>query len=195
MRHMLNTVWGQIVLFTVACMAASVAITAMATYPATGTLQLGIGPTMPLLILALVVPAGSYWHISMTHRLRRVNAELTRLSETDPLTDTFNRRRFIELAERQLVLAHRHAYPTSVLLPHTAREGAGLVADRLMGAVRGHTFVHDGQPIQATVSIGGVSCGTSRTPLDHMTSRADTLLYDAKHAGRDCCRVEDVESD
>jgi hypothetical protein len=31
MRHMLNTVWGQIVLFTVACMGASVAINGMAT--------------------------------------------------------------------------------------------------------------------------------------------------------------------
>ncbi|MEQ8484538.1 MAG: GGDEF domain-containing protein [Pseudomonadales bacterium] len=246
MRRLLATVWGQILVFTVACCAASVAIMAAATWAVTGTLELGLGLHMSILIPALLVPIGSYWHVSLTHRLRRANEQLKRLSETDPLTGTFNRRRFLEVAERQLLLARRHGYPTSlllldfdrfkdindrfghaggdhvlrdataaiaaalresdvlarfggeefiVLLPHTAAPGAELVAERVMRAVRDHTFEHDGQPIHVTVSIGGVGCSASSTPLDRLTSRADTLLYEAKHAGRDRCRIETVEAE
>lgn len=241
----LRTVWGQVAAITLACMVLSVLVMMLITYLVTGAWEMGIGVVISLLVPALVVPVGSYWHVSLAHRLRVANAELKRLSETDSLTATYNRRRFIELAEQQLTLARRHGYPTSVLLldfdrfkdindrfghaggdhvlqeatavmrstlresdvlarfggeefivllPHTAAAGARLVADRIMAAVREHTFLHDGQDIHVTLSVGGVGCPSSGTPLDRMTSRADTLLYESKHAGRDCCRIEDVQA-
>jgi diguanylate cyclase (GGDEF)-like protein len=243
MEGPLKTVWGQIAAITLACMVISVAAMLLITYLATGTVEAGLGLFISLLVPALVVPVGSYWHISLAQRLRQANADLKRLSETDPLTGTLNRRRFIELADRQLTLAGRHGYPTSVLLidfdhfkaindrfghgggdqvlhdatavmgevlresdilarfggeefivllPHTAAEGARLVAERIMSTVRERTFRHDDQDIHVTVSVGGVGCSTSVTPLDQMTSRADTLLYEAKHAGRNCCRIGTV---
>ncbi|MEZ5560102.1 MAG: diguanylate cyclase [Pseudomonadales bacterium] len=77
-----------------------------------------------------------------------------------------------------------------LLLPHTAREGALAVAERVRGAVREHVLKGDTGPVQITVSIGGVTCETSETPLGKLLSRADHLLYECKRAGRDRCFVE-----
>ncbi len=231
----------QIVLVTLACIAGSVAITAAVNYAVTGKPGLGLGMFIAVLAPAILVPIGSYSHISLTHRLRAANDQLRLLSQTDPLTQTYNRRRFIEVAEAQLALARRHCFPTSVLLidfdhfktinddhghlagdhvlveasrlirdmlrdsdslarfggeeficllPHTTREGARMVAERIIGAMRGHVFEHDGKEIQVTISIGGVTCETSDTSLERMTSRADSLMYDAKQAGRDRYIIE-----
>lgn len=43
-----------------------------------------------------------------------------------------------------------------------------------------------------TVSIGGVNCETSETSLERLVSRADTLLYAAKQAGRNRCMIDAV---
>jgi diguanylate cyclase (GGDEF)-like protein len=222
-------------------MAGSVAITALVTYLATGGLDLGIGMFISVLAPAILVPIGSYSHISLATRLREANRKLRTLSETDPLTHTCNRRRFLEVAERQLALARRHCFPTSVLLidfdrfkeindqlghlagdrvlveaseiihdtlrdsdtlarfggeefivmlPHTAREGALMAAERILTAIREHAFRHDGREMPVTVSIGGVTCETSETSLEHMTSKADSLMYEAKQAGRDRYMIE-----
>jgi diguanylate cyclase (GGDEF)-like protein len=243
MEGPLRTVWGRIAAITLGCMGLSAGALFVITYAVTGSMELGFGLFVALIVPALVVPIGSYWHVSLAQRLREANDDLKRLSETDPLTGTLNRRRFMELAERQLALGSRHGYPTSVLLidfdhfkavndrfghgggdhvlqdatlaigealrdsdilarfggeefvvllPHTATEGARLVAERIMVTLRQRIFRHDDQDIHVTVSIGGVGCSTSATPLDRMTSRADTLLYEAKHAGRNCCRIDTV---
>jgi diguanylate cyclase (GGDEF)-like protein len=226
---------------TLACIAGSVVITAAATYLLTGSLDLGIGMFIAILAPAILVPAGSYNHISLAARLREANDQLRTLSETDPLTHTYNRRRFLEVADVQLALARRHCFPTSVLLidfdrfkdindqlghlagdrvlveasriirqtlrdsdtlarfggeefivllPHTAREGALMVAERILTAIREHAFEHDGSDLKVTVSIGGVTCETSETTLERMTSKADGLMYAAKQAGRDRYMIE-----
>ncbi|MEA5547664.1 GGDEF domain-containing protein, partial [Limnoraphis robusta CCNP1324] len=189
----------------------------------------------------ILVPVSGYRHISLAARLRELNETLRTLSETDPLTQVYNRRRFLEDAEGQLSLARRHCFPTSVLLidfdhfkeindqfghlagdrvlveacnlvrhtlrdsdtlarfggeefivllPHTAREGAVMVAERILGAIRGHVFEHEGHTMKVTVSIGGVTCEASETTLERMTSKADSLMYDAKQAGRDRYLIE-----
>jgi diguanylate cyclase (GGDEF)-like protein len=226
---------------TLACIAGSMAITATVTYLATGRLELGIGMFIAVLAPAILVPIGSYSHISLAARLREANDMLRTLSETDPLTQTYNRRRFLEVAQSQLALARRHCFPTSVLLidfdrfkdindqlghlagdqvlvegsdvirttlrdsdtlarfggeefivllPHTAREGALMVAERIITAIREHTFLHEGREMQVTVSVGGVTCETSETSLERMTSKADSLMYEAKQAGRDRYMIE-----
>jgi diguanylate cyclase len=231
----------QTVTTTVLCVLTSVAITAVATVIVTGSFEMGLGLYIAVLVPAIVVPIGSYTHISMSSQLREANERLRALSETDPLTQTFNRRRFLEVAEQQLALARRYCFPTSlllidfdnfkqindrfghatgdrvlvdatriiaealresdtlarfggeefiVLLPHTAREGALMVAERIMNAVRHHEFHHEGNQVGVTVSIGGVTCETSESSLDTMTSTADRLLYASKQAGRDHCTIE-----
>lgn len=231
----------QMLLYTCACIAGSMAITAGVTYLVSGAVELGVGMFIAVLAPAVLVPVGSYFHISMAVRLREANDKLRELSETDPLTHTFNRRRFLEVAQQQLALARRHCFPTSVLLidfdhfkaindafghlagdtvlveasrvirsmlrdtdslarfggeeficllPHTAREGALMVAERINRAIRETTFHHDGEEIRVTVSIGGVTCETSETSLERMTSRADELMYQAKQAGRDRYMIE-----
>lgn len=235
----------QTLLVTLVCVAASVLITMAMTYLATGALDLGLGLYISMLAPAIIVPIGCYPLLSMAARLREANRRLRALSETDPLTGTCNRRRFLEVAEQQLALARRHCFPTSVLLvdfdhfkqindryghatgdrvlvdatrimgealresdtlarfggeefivllPHTAREGAAKVAERIMSAVRSHAFQHADATLSVTVSIGGVTCETSETSLTSMTSNADRLLYQSKQAGRDRCVVEALAS-
>lgn len=228
---------------TLACMAGSVLIAQAITYLATGSMDRGVGLLISMLAPVLIVPVGSYAHVSLAARLRDANDKLRALSETDPLTHICNRRRFLEVAEQQLALARRHGYPTSillidfdhfkqvndgyghvtgdrvlvegaaaiagtlretdtlarfggeefiVLLPHTARAGAEMLAERILVAMRAFALEHDGATIRVSVSVGGVTCAASETSLERMTSRADSLLYASKQAGRNCCLVEDL---
>ncbi len=50
------------------------------------------------------------WRLSLSRR------EIERLSRTDDLTQTYNRRYFMDMAQRELSLAARHGYPVSLLL-------------------------------------------------------------------------------
>ncbi len=65
---------------------------------------------------ALIVPGACFVNLRLLYELRAANERLAALSETDSLTKTLNRRRFLEVAERELVLAARHQYPTTVVL-------------------------------------------------------------------------------
>jgi diguanylate cyclase (GGDEF)-like protein len=65
-----------------------------------------------------------------------------------------------------------------------------MAAERILTAIREHAFRHDGREMPVTVSIGGVTCETSETSLEHMTSKADSLMYEAKQAGRDRYLIE-----
>jgi diguanylate cyclase (GGDEF)-like protein len=202
----------------------------------TQPLGLAIATLAPLII----APCASYSNISLSLRLREANHQLRALSETDSLTGTLNRRRFVEVAERELHLAQRHCYPTSVvivdfdnfkrvndryghavgdralvhaislikdviresdvlarfggeefilLLPHTAKEGAHSLTERILDRVRSSPMEIDGQPLAITLSAGSVTCETSHTPLDDLMCRADELLYASKQNGRDQCTV------
>lgn len=72
----------------------------------------------------------------------------------------------------------------ALLLPHTAGQGAALLADRVVQAIRGTMIEAADQPIRVTVSIGGATCESSLTPLDQLLHSADEQLYAAKQAGR-----------
>ncbi len=91
-----------------------------------------------------------------------------------------------------------------LLLPHTAREGALMLAQRIMEVVRNNQIdaqerSHDSDlpknGLSVTISIGGATCATSKTNLDEMMSRADKLLYAAKQAGRDRYMIESLPAD
>ena len=78
-----------------------------------------------------------------------------------------------------------------VVLPETTLLGARRLATELCKAVAAHAFVHEGQQIAQTVSIGVfgglLEPGDSWDVLIHA---ADSALYDAKHSGRN--RVEET---
>src|SRR5690606_8206488 len=64
MDEMRRRVARQTLAITLACIAGSVAITAAVTYAGTGSLDLGIGLLIAVLAPAIIVPIGSYNHIS-----------------------------------------------------------------------------------------------------------------------------------
>jgi len=244
-----RTVPKKVCLMTLGCIAAAVLISNLCLYAMLGSLDEWRLTTLIAVVAAgFIAPIASYSNVSMAYRLQQANRRLKELSETDPLTETVNRRRFMEVAEQQLALAQRHSYPTSlllldldhfkqindqyghatgdralveitevvraelresdtlarfggeefvVLLPHTAREGALAVAERIRSGARRHVIhaqdaQEQTQPMTVTISIGGITCETSTTPLDTLVSRADTLLYQAKQSGRDRSLVEAI---
>ncbi len=107
----------RVILVTAAAVAASLCITFLCSFFLAGdwlpdTNGLFIATLAPLLI----APCASYLNISLSYRLRLANERLRSLSETDSLTGTLNRRRFMEVASRELSLARRHCVPTSIVL-------------------------------------------------------------------------------
>jgi diguanylate cyclase len=73
----------------------------------------------------------------------------------------------------------------TVVLPGTSAEEARQACERARRAIRKTPFVHDGQRLSVTVSVGGAEC-LSGESVGGLLHRADDALYAAKHAGRDC---------
>jgi diguanylate cyclase len=71
-----------------------------------------------------------------------------------------------------------------VILPETDSNGALAVAERIRAAVEGGMWADR----EVTVSIGAATTEPIVTDAATMVARADTALYEAKHAGRN--RVE-----
>ena len=70
-----------------------------------------------------------------------------------------------------------------VLLPDTALDAAGRVAERLRLAVESTPFSHDGREISITASFGVAAMGENDN-AEGLLKRADANLYRAKAAGR-----------
>ncbi len=79
-----------------------------------------------------------------------------------------------------------------ILLSNTSTGGASLLAERLRKQIAETTIVCDGKSISATASIGIASLQPDDS-AESLFCRADTALYKAKSAGRNCCRLESVE--
>ncbi|MDB5850074.1 MAG: hypothetical protein JWP29_3826, partial [Rhodoferax sp.] len=63
--------------------------------------------------MALVFGAASFM---LVIALERTRTHLDRLAMTDPLTGVSNRRRFLQTAQREIDLAHRHHLPLALLM-------------------------------------------------------------------------------
>jgi diguanylate cyclase (GGDEF)-like protein len=102
---------------TLAATAASLLITSVTYLVLEGTLAHSVDRLILAVLIPLVVaPLASWRVITLSERLRIANEHLRKLSETDPLTQTLNRRRFFEVFGQHLALAARHGYPTTLLL-------------------------------------------------------------------------------
>jgi diguanylate cyclase (GGDEF)-like protein len=75
-----------------------------------------------------------------------------------------------------------------VFLPHTDPLGALDVAERIRERVQSISIEWRGQPVATTVSIGVAQFRTDLLSLDWTIHEADTALYAAKAAGRNCVR-------
>lgn len=82
------------------------------TKPEEWWLGLSIATVVPLLVAPPVV----HKMLSLMLALVESRREIERLSRTDDLTQVYNRRHFMEMAQRELSLAARHGYAVSLLL-------------------------------------------------------------------------------
>lgn len=81
-----------------------------------------------------------------------------------------------------------------ILLSNTDRTGATLLANRLRQKIEETCIICDGTHLSATVSIG-VTCTQQGDSRDKLFARADAALYQAKAAGRNCCKFFAPETD
>jgi diguanylate cyclase (GGDEF)-like protein len=72
-----------------------------------------------------------------------------------------------------------------ILLPETNLESARIVAERLRQSITSDSFATEAGPLRITISIGVAEASDSDT-LSTLIERADTALYEAKRAGRNC---------
>lgn len=80
----------------------------------------------------------------------------------------------------------------AVIAPECNISKAGSLAERLRGAIEEIQLQVAGQNLQVTTSIGVAFAqwpGFERSSAELIKS-ADAKLYEAKHAGRNCCRLE-----
>ena len=77
-----------------------------------------------------------------------------------------------------------------LLLPHTGVEQAQAVAKRIRQQIAAHAFTASADVLSITISVG-LAClpDPTITNLDALIKRADTALYAAKQAGRNCVMV------
>jgi diguanylate cyclase (GGDEF)-like protein len=71
------------------------------------------------------------------------------------------------------------------LLPETEKNKAMRVADRLLDAIRSHTFDCDSHKIDITISIGSAMFPEEARDISTLIGVADRRLYHAKKTGRD----------
>lgn len=91
------------------------------------------------------------------------------------------------------VLARFGGEELIVFLPHTDPLGALDVAERIREHVGALRLVWQGQTVGTTVSVGVAAMGSSHATLDALIHDADTALYEAKEAGRNCVRAAPIQ--
>ena len=73
----------------------------------------------------------------------------------------------------------------ALCLPHTESKDAFRACDRYREVISGMPFHYNGAPLTVTVSVGVAAYREGVTQLD-LIKLADSALYDAKRAGRNC---------
>ena len=76
-----------------------------------------------------------------------------------------------------------------ICLNHTDKEGGGMTAEKLRKTVAGNIFHLKGENTRITVSIGVATAPVDGIDYTEVIDAADSALYMAKEAGRDCVRV------
>ena len=71
-----------------------------------------------------------------------------------------------------------------VLLPETRLDGAAGVAEKLRKLIEKTEFLHKGEPVKVTISLGVTEVRQEDTTYEPLFERADRALYQAKETGR-----------
>ncbi|WUR12743.1 diguanylate cyclase [[Empedobacter] haloabium] len=77
-----------------------------------------------------------------------------------------------------------------VALPHTTAQAASELAERIRGRVAAQPAPPGMAGLRLSVSIGVAQYRPEEADIGETIRRADAALYAAKHAGRDCVRVD-----
>lgn len=80
-----------------------------------------------------------------------------------------------------------------MILPGTTLDEAKPVAERVRGAIAEHGFQFGDADARVTVSAG-LAEAMLTNDSEVLVTRADTALYSAKDAGRDCCHFHDGQN-
>ena len=73
-----------------------------------------------------------------------------------------------------------------LLLPETLQAGAAEAAEKLRACIEKTDFLHRGNPVAITISIGVTQVMSTDRQSDMLFSRVDKALYRAKASGRNC---------
>ena len=76
-----------------------------------------------------------------------------------------------------------------IVLPETPLAGARQAAESLRREIAGHPVAWNGHAISVTASIGMTDVTTGEIEVLQILARADSALYRAKEAGRNCVRA------
>ncbi|MCF8032001.1 MAG: GGDEF domain-containing protein [Desulfarculaceae bacterium] len=111
----------------------------------------GIASTLAPLMVA---PFVAYKTFDLMRQLTESRREIERLSQSDDLTGTCNRRHFKEVAQRELALAQRNGYAVSLLLLDL--DGFKQINDQLGHATGDRTLVACAEAIREAIREGDV---------------------------------------
>lgn len=79
------------------------------------------------------------------------------------------------------------------LLPETPLTDAAILAERFRGEIDATPFEAERESIRVTISLG-VAQLTKGDDAQSFLSRADQALYQAKHSGRNCVKLQDLQT-
>lgn len=83
----------------------------------------------------------------------------------------------------------------TIVLPHTDREGAAVVAEKLRQSIGSLTFDFNGETVGITASFGLSRLSLAAKDFDSLTASADVALYRAKSEGRNRVSVWEPATD
>ena len=83
------------------------------------------------------------------------------------------------------ILARLGGDEFAILLDHTAATDAKMLSDLILAKIRSHEFIHNGEHISVSVSMGIAQITRSIVGIESLYSAADKALYEAKRSGRD----------
>jgi diguanylate cyclase (GGDEF)-like protein len=77
----------------------------------------------------------------------------------------------------------------AILLPHTGREAAFAVAEKIRASLLAIDVASEAGPVRVSASFGIASLECDGCDVDQMLKRADSALYAAKAIGRNNCQI------
>ena len=81
-----------------------------------------------------------------------------------------------------------------ILLPKAGQDVAKRLAETLRSTVQSSPVIpRDAEPLNFTISIGGVTLDTRRETIETALNLADIALYEAKNSGRNCVRFSECQ--